>query len=215
MVKYNKMIQYVVLLWMFVAYTAEAAPLFDAGAKDVYQPQQQRRSVNLPAIDTEYFEAGVYAGVLNVEDFGGSYSTGVNLTLHATEYIFLEGSAGQGKVTDEAFYRVGLPLFGTQRNKTISYYSLSLGYNLFPGEIFLGKYLAFGSSAFVMAGVGNINFLDDDSFSKMIGMGIRFLPKDWISIRVDTKAYQYDTSYFGFKKTSHNFEAGLGVSLFF
>lgn len=198
-----------------VAHSATAASLNDLSTKDVYQPQQQRRGVLLPAIDTEIFEAGVYTGVLNVEDFGGTYSTGANVTIHATEYVFLEGSAGRGTVTDEAFYRVGLPLFGADRNRAMTYYSLSVGYNLFPGEIFLGKYFSFGSSAFLLAGVGNINFMDDDSFAKMLGMGLKFLPKDWIAIRLDTKAYQYDTSYFGYKKTSHNFEAGLGVSLFF
>ncbi|MDH5727492.1 MAG: outer membrane beta-barrel domain-containing protein [Gammaproteobacteria bacterium] len=175
----------------------------------------ERHPVVLPKIDSEYFEIGAYVGALAVEDFGASSSSGFRAVLHASEDFFLEASIAQATITDEVYSRNNIHVFGIERSAVISYTSLVLAYNLFPGEVFLTDRATLDSSLYVLLGAGNTKFVGDDLYTIVYGMGFRVLPTDWLALRMEMRGHEYETDVLGIKKFSHNFEASLGLSLFF
>lgn len=182
--------------------------------EQVVEPRVDRREVTIPRIDTEDFEVGIYGGLLSVEDFGSSSVFGGRLVYHVSEDFFVEGVYGQSTVTDEALCNLGLCLFPT-REQDLKYYALSVGYNFFPGEVFLSKSRAMTSAVYVLGGVGNTSFLGEDRFSFNFGIGIRMLPADWLALHVTVRDYLFESDILGTNKMTHNFELTAGVSVYF
>ena len=57
-----------------------------------------------------------------------------------TEGLFVEGTVGQSEAGLTSFEELsgGAPIL-SDTDREFTYYNLSLGYNLFPGEVFLGE----------------------------------------------------------------------------
>jgi outer membrane beta-barrel protein len=180
----------------------------------VVEPRLDRREVTIPRIDTEDFEVGVYGGLLSVEDFGSNSVFGGRLVYHVSEDFFVEGVYGQSTVTDEALCNLGLCLFPS-REQDLKYYALSVGYNFFPGEVFLSKSRAMTSAVYVLGGVGNTSFLDEDRFTFNFGIGIRMLPVDWLALHVTVRDFIFESDILGTNKMTHNFELTAGLSVYF
>jgi outer membrane beta-barrel protein len=92
---------------------------------------------------------------------------------------------------------------------------LSLGFNLLPGEAFIGRNWALNSSLYAIAGVGNTEFAGDDFFTVSFGAGYRMLPIDWLALHFDVRDRMFDTDLLGDEKTTHNIEFTLGMTFFF
>ncbi|MGW8369952.1 MAG: outer membrane beta-barrel domain-containing protein, partial [Gammaproteobacteria bacterium] len=103
----------------------------------------------------------------------------------------------------------------TDSERDYSYYNLSLGYNLLPGEGFIGRNRAINTAVYVIGGVGKTDFGGDDRFTLNVGLGIRLMPLDWMAVHADMRDYIFDNDLLGQEKTTHNLEARIGVSFFF
>ena len=97
----------------------------------------------------------------------------------------------------------------------LTYYDLGFGYNLFPGEVYVGRRRAFNSAFYVTAGVGATHFAGDDRFTVTMGAGYRLLLNDWLAAHLDIRDQVFDIDLLGSNKTSHNLETSLGVTVFF
>ena len=203
------------LLAALLTPTAGLAQTTDPTEPDqVIQPQIDRRQVRTPRIDTEDFEIGLFGGLLSVEDFGSEPVSGVRLVYHVSEDFFVEGAYGMSTVTDQAFCDLGLCLF-PNREQELTYYAMSVGYNLFPSEVFLGKRKARTASVYVLAGVGNTSFVQEDYFTFNFGIGIRFLPTDWLALHLTLRDYLFESDILGSKELKNNFEGTFGISVYF
>ena len=180
------------------------------------EPGLERRVITEADIDSEDFEAGVFVGVMSVEDFGSNVVYGARAAYHISEDFFTEAAIGRTD-TDETSYETlsggAQILSGSERELT--YYNISLGYNLLPGEAFIGSGRAFNSALYVIAGVGNTEFANDSHFTVNVGAGYRFLLNDWIALHVDFRDHIFDSDLLGESKTTHNLEGTGGVTLFF
>ncbi len=109
--------------------------------KPVIEPEVARRDVKAPKIDTEDFELGAFVGFLSIEDFGSNAVYGARLAYHITEGLFAEASYGQSEAgkTSYEILSGGQTTLLTDEQRKFKYYDLSLGYNLLPGEVFLGR----------------------------------------------------------------------------
>jgi outer membrane beta-barrel protein len=187
-----------------------------AEQEPVITPDLERRTITEADIDSEDFEAGVFVGVMSVEDFGSNVVYGARAAYHITEDFFTEAAIGRTD-TDETSYETlsggAQILSGSERELT--YYNISLGYNLLPGEAFIGSGRAFNSALYVIAGVGNTEFANDSHFTVNVGAGYRFLLNDWIALHVDFRDHIFDSDLLGESKTTHNLEGTGGVTLFF
>jgi outer membrane beta-barrel protein len=188
----------------------------DTTQPPVIEPDVERREIDPPRIDTEDFEVGILAGQLSVEDFGVNTVAGARFAYHVTEGFFVELAAGQADTELTSFERLsGAAQLLTDSEREYSYYNVSLGYNIFPGEHFIGKNRAMNTQTYVIGGVGKTTFAGDDRFTINFGIGMRLMPLDWLAIHGDIRDHVFDIDLLGQEKTSHNLEATLGVTFFF
>lgn len=184
------------------------APIIDPGIA--------RRAIKTPHIDSADFELGVYAGVLSIEDFGSSPVYGLRGAYHITEDFFAEGAYGRS-TADKTSYETlsGAARLLTDAERKYSYYNISLGYNLLPGEAFIGSKHAFNSALYVIAGVGSTEFANDSRFTVNFGTGYRFLATDWLALHADVRDHVFSSDLLGASKTTHNLEFTGGMTVFF
>ena len=182
----------------------------------VIEPGLERREIRIPKIDTEDFEVGFFAGVMSIEDFGVSTALGGRLAYHITEDFFVELTAGQSDAGETSFERLsGAAQLLTDDQRSLSYYNVSFGYNLFPGEVYLGADRALNMAIYLIGGVGNTKFAGDDRFTLNMGVGVRMIPRDWFAVHADFRDHIFDLDLLGQEKTVHNLEAHIGMTFFF
>ncbi|MFQ5643004.1 MAG: outer membrane beta-barrel domain-containing protein [Thiogranum sp.] len=190
------------------------APAAEA-PEQVVRPEIERREVHAADIDTEDFEVGVFGGLMNVEDFGTNPVYGARVAYHVTEYIFVEGAYGRTSTDKTSAERI----FGVQvlssDDRDLDYYNMSFGFNIFPGEAFVGSKWAFTSDFYIIGGVGSTSFGGEDEFTWNVGFGYRLLANDWLAFRVDARDHVFDVDILGESQTNHNLEFTGGLSIFF
>ncbi len=194
----------------------EAPPPSAEPPGQVVDPEVERRKIKEAKIDTENFELGAFIGVLSIEDFGANVVYGARLAYHVTEGFFVEGTAGtsEGGLTSFEILSGDARLL-TDDERRFTYYNLNLGYNIFPGEVFLGEGRAYNSQLYIIAGLGSTRFGGDDRFTVNYGAGYRFLFTDTVALHMDFRNHLYDIDLFGEEKTAQNLEATLGITVFF
>ena len=179
------------------------------------EPNIQRIPFDPAKIDTEDFELGILAGLMSVEDFGVNSLMGVRAAYHVSEDFFLEA---QYAITDteptSAEILSALQLL-TDEQRELSYYTLSLGYNILPSEAYLGRKFAFRSSLYFLAGAGSTDFAGDKHFTISVGAGYRFLLNDWLAVHLDMQNNMFDLDLLGEEKTLQNLQFHVGLSSFF
>ncbi len=182
----------------------------------VVNPDVARRDVSEPKIDRENFEVGGYIGIKSVEDFESNAVWGLRAAYHMTESFFVEGTYGQTDVGETSFEKLsgGAPLLSDD-DRRLSYYDISLGYNILPGEAFVGSNWAFNSALYLIGGVGSTNFAGDDYFTLVFGAGYRVLATDWLAMHFNVRDHIFDTDLLGESKVTHNIELSLGMTFFF
>ncbi len=182
----------------------------------VYEPDVDRREVREAKIDTENFEVGAFGGVMSVEDFGVNPVYGVRAAYHVTQGLFAEASFGTTDAGLTSFERLsGAANLLEDDERTLTYYNFSFGYNLFPGEVFMGKRRAFNSSLYLIAGAGSTEFAGDSRFTFSVGLGYRFFVMDWLALHATARDHIFDIDLLGEPKTTHNLESHLGFTVFF
>jgi outer membrane beta-barrel protein len=182
----------------------------------VIDPQVQRRTITVPKIKAKDFELGIYFGALSVEDFGTNPVSGVRGDFHVTEDFFFEGNYGRTTAGKTSFETLNgnLQLL-TPAERRFTYYNVSLGYNLLPGEVYLGQNLAMNSSLYLLGGIGSTNFAGDQHFTVNFGAGYRILPTDWLAIHIDMQNLVFKSDLLGTSKLTSNLGASIGATVFF
>lgn len=184
--------------------------------RGILEPPVERREIDEADIDTEDFEISLFGGMMSVEDFGSNPIWGGRLTYHINEDLFAEASYASTQTEETSFERLsgGAQLL-TDEERRLTYYSLNLGYNLFPGESFWGENRAFNSAFYITGGVGSTQFAGDDIFTINFGAGYRLLLTDSIAVHVDFRDHLFDIDILGEAKTVNNLEFTGAISLFF
>jgi len=192
----NKLMLALVLAASLPAWAQTPAPS-TAGPKPTEQvivPQVDRRDVKLPRFASNDFSVGY----------------------HVTEDIFVEGTLGRTKVSDEDF-RVVFPnvgIFPTPK-QTLSYYNVVAGYNLLPGEVFFGRSNAKISQGYIVAGIGSTDFAGQKRQTITAGFGMRVVFKDWLAVQADVRDHVYSLDLLGKRQNTQNIEISAGITFFF
>ena len=84
---------------------------------------------------------------------------GVRAAYHVTEDFFVEGLYGRSELGETSFETLsGNVELLTDDDREFSYYNLSVGYNILPGEAFVGRKYAFRGGLYLIAGAGSSDF---------------------------------------------------------
>jgi outer membrane beta-barrel protein len=196
------------------AQDAAKAPATDP-ANQVVVPQVDRRDVKLPRIPSNDFEVGVFGGTFGTQNFGASGVAGLRLGYHVTEDFFFEAAMAQTSVSDEAFRQI-LPggLF-VDRKEKLRYTNLSVGWNILPGEVFIGRGRALASTLYVIGGIGTTKFVDQSRQTFNFGLGTRIFLRDWAALQVDMRDHIFKLDILGKLQRTHNLELTGGITFFF
>lgn len=213
------------ILILFLSAVSQLLPAFvlaDAEDKSipaqeqVIQPQLERRDVKVPHIKANDIEVGYYSGILSMENFSAESVKGVRLAYHVTEDFFLEGAYARSTISDEFFRSRAFPITGfDKQDEDLTYYNLSLGFNVLPGEIFVGHRWAMASAFYIIGGIGTTTFANENYSTFNYGGGYRILLTDWLAMHIDMRDYVFDSDLLGQNKRTNNFEATVGISVFF
>ncbi len=193
-----------------------AAQQSEGGQAHAVDPDLERQEIDIDAIDSEDFEIGVYYGILSIEDFGSDTVLGVRAAYHVTETVFMEAAYGMSEAGETSFEVLsGSAQLLTDDQRDFSYYNVSVGLNILPGETFIGSRWAFNTALYVIGGIGSTEFAEDDHFTINFGAGYRLLFNDWLAMHVDVRDHLFDSDIIGTEKTVHNIEFTAGFSVFF
>jgi outer membrane beta-barrel protein len=183
--------------------------------EQVIEPNVERRDLDVSKIDTENFELTGFIGMMSVEDFETNPVYGLRFAYHISEALFAEAAIGRTEVGESSLEN-GIPgggQFFDDRNLT--YYDISLGWNILPGESFLGKKRAYNSAFYLIGGLGSTDFADDTNFTVNFGFGFKLLPTDFLAVRMEARSYLFDSELNAQEKTLNNMQGTLNISWFF
>jgi len=181
----------------------------------VVVPQVERREVKPPRYPSNDFEVGAFIGTYATQNFGSSLVYGLRLGYAITEDFFVQGVYGSTKVSDDNFRQI-LPggVFPTS-SEQLSYYNLSVGYNVLPGEVFIGANRALPSAMYLIAGVGSTDFAGQSRQTFNVGLGARVFLKDSFAMQVDVRDHIFSLDVLGQSESTQNLELTFGFSFFF
>ncbi len=206
----------VALVSLLPASIAVAAQPKDLELEPLVVREPERREIDVDQIDSENFEIGAYGGILNIQDFGSNAVYGARAAYHITEDFFVEGLYGRSELGETSFERLsGNVALLTDDERQFSYYNVSVGYNVLPGEAFIGRSYAFRGGLYLVAGAGSSDFAGDQRFTVSGGFGYRVAMTDWLAFRVDVRDYVFQSDLLGSEETLHNLEFTGAMTLFF
>lgn len=204
------------ILLSVLALPVVAAQPEDLELEPLVVREPEVRDVRIDALDTEDFEIGAFGGIMNVEDFGSDTVVGIRAAYHVTEDFFVEGVYGKTTLGQTSFELLsgGAPLL-TDEERDMTYYNVSIGWNIFPGEAFVGGRWAFKGGLYLIAGAGSTEFGGDDRFTINAGAGYRLIATDWLAFHVDVRDHYFESDLLGTMEGKHNIEFSGGLTVFF
>jgi outer membrane beta-barrel protein len=183
--------------------------------EQVIVPQVERREVKLPRFPSKDFEIGVFGGTYSTQDFGAHAVGGLRLGYHISEDIFVEAVYAQTKVNDEAFRQILPSGIFPEPTIPLKYYNLSAGYNVLPGEVFIGSNRAMATAVYLIGGVGSTEFNSKKHQTLNFGFGLRVLAVDRFAIQLDVRDHIFTVDLLGKRRNTQNLEATVGATFFF
>lgn len=162
-------------------------------------------------IDSEVFDLGVTAGVVNIADFNGEWTFGVSATFQASEDFFLQYNFLQADSSPSAYENSqGLLFEGGDR--TFRHYDLLVGYKLFQGELFSSGEQTRLSSLYLVGGAGETRFGGEENFTTTLGVGYEVALTRDLLVRFDYRTYLYESNLIADEErsvTSNQISAGV------
>jgi outer membrane beta-barrel protein len=181
----------------------------------VVVPQVDRRDIEKPKFPSNDFEVGLFTGSYATQNFGSSWVYGARIGYHITEDFFVEGVYGQTKVSDELFRQVLPGGVFPEKKETLSYYNLSVGYNVLPGEVFIGGKRAKPAALYVIGGVGSTKFDQQRRPTFNFGFGYRLFLTDRAALQLDMRDHVFSLDLLGKRQSTQNLELTGGLTVFF
>ena len=210
-------------IFLAFAFLLACAPLTEVLAQsdeeeqtNLIEPQIERTEFDESLIDSDDFEIAAYAGYLAIANFETNIVVGLKLGYHVSEDFFVQASYGTSDAGETSFEKLsgGAPLLSDDE-RSLEYYLVTLGFNLFPGEAFVTDSTTFNTVFYLTAGVGTTTFAGDDRFTIVYGVGHRTLFADSFSLDIEMRDLIFEQDLFGDAELTNNLEFTVSLNLFF
>jgi outer membrane beta-barrel protein len=190
-------------------------PAGPSADQQVIEPQVDRRPIKVLHIPSNDIEFGLFTGSYSTQYFSTDAVGGARLGYHITEDFFAEAVYGNTRATDEVFRQI-LPggIFRNEKEK-LTYYNVSFGFNVLPGEVFFWKTKARPTALYLIGGLGATDFLQQRHFTVNAGFGTRVWLADWAALQVDMRDHIFSLDVLGQQRSTQNLEFSGGVTFFF
>ncbi len=165
-------------------------------------------------LDTEYFDIGIFTGIINIEDFNSELLYGISATFRASEDFFLQLNYLQADSNLSSYEQSQGQLFSGD-DRIFKHYDFLLGYNIFQGEFFSSGNRSNLSALYVVGGVGDTEFGGEGNFSYTLGVGYQVALKRRYIVRADMRDYFYESNLLLEGKDTHNIQFSIGLSYLF
>jgi outer membrane beta-barrel protein len=183
--------------------------------EQVIVPQVDRRELRLPRFPSKDFEIGLFAGTYATQNFGSSLVGGLRAGYHVTEDIFVEAVYAKTEVTDEMFRQILPGGIFAQETQPLTYYNISAGYNVLPGEVFIGRNIAKASALYIIGGIGTTKIAQQSRQTVNFGLGTRVLFWERVALQVDMREHIFSLDLLGKRQDTKNLELTAGFTVFF
>ena len=100
-------------------------------------------------------------------------------------------------------------------SEKLSYYSVSAGYNVLPGEVFIGRGNALATQGYLLAGIGSTRFAGQRHQTLHAGFGVRVLMKHRFALQADVRDHVFSLDLLGKRQSTQNIEVTAGLTFFF
>lgn len=210
--------KHIVSALLAAAYAFTALPALaqsTPAANQPIDPQVQRREVKLPSYPSRDIAVGAFVGTYATQNFGASTVSGIRIGYHVTEDVFVDATLGQTKVSDENFRQILPGGIFVDRTEKLSYYAVSAGWNVLPGEVFFGRSRAKATQGYLVAGIGSTRFAGQRRQTVNVGFGFRLLWNDRLALQADVRDHMYSLDLLGKRQSTQNLEVTGGLTLFF
>ena len=171
-------------------------------------PEVDRRDVrSCRSIPSNDFEIGLFVGTYATENFGSSLvGRRASSATTSPKTSSSRPPTRQTKVSDEAFRQI-LPggMFADETEK-LSYYNLSAGYNVLPGEVFIGSNRAMASQLYLIAGVGSTKLRRPEPADLQRRLRLRVFLTDRSRCSVDMRDHIFSLDILGKRQSTQNLE---------
>jgi len=182
----------------------------NASAFDIVKPDTEQEVIKDSDIRNVSMSVGMYAGVISYENFDSNYLTALYLSYPFNEKVFVEAEFGVSAINDSEYRNIGLPLFDSEESD-VTFYTVLVGYNLLPGEVYWSQEKTLISSFYLVGGIGSISFDQQDTLTINLGAGFKMQLDDNKSLRFEARDRVFDTDTLGTDKLSNNVEFHLGI----
>lgn len=183
---------------------------FSAQAFDIVKPDAEQDLIKDSDIRNVGMNIGVYAGLISYENFNSSHILAIYYSYPFSEKVFVEAELGVSAINDTEYRNIGLPLL-TEEQSDVEFYTVLIGYNLLPGEVYWSKDKTLISRFYLIGGIGSIVFDNKQSVSLQLGAGFKMELDIDKSIRFEARDRLFDTDILGTDKLTNNTEMHIGV----
>lgn len=181
-----------------------------ANAFDIVKSDTEQDLIKDSDIDNISMNFGVYTGLINYENFNSSYMLAMYFSYPFDEDVFVEAEFGISALNDTEYRNIGLPLL-SEEEVDLQFYTILVGYNLLPGEVYWSREKTLISRFYLIAGVGSVSFDNNNYVSVQFGAGFKMELDKNKSIRFEARDRMYDTDILGTDKLTNNIEFHLGI----
>ncbi|WP_444994139.1 outer membrane beta-barrel domain-containing protein [Aliikangiella sp. IMCC44359] len=169
---------------------------------------------SMEQLDNELFELGFTTGLINIQDFGSEFITGINASFLASEDVFMQINYIFTEADLSSYEKSQGELF-SNNDRNFKHFDFLVGYNLYQGELFFSGSQAHLSSLYFVAGIGDTEFGGEESFTYTIGMGYQIGLSRNYNLKLDYRDYIYDSSLLLQDEQTHNGQLSVSINYVF
>jgi len=188
----------------------------DQVEKPLVQPEIERMNFEEANVNPNNFEIIASFGILSIEDFSVNAVVGAKLIYRVSENFFTDvefGVSTAGESSIEVFLP-GSPILSVDE-RDLSYYTINIGYDLFPSESFVTDNITINTAFYTVIGAGNTTFAGSDNFTFSFGFGYRAVINHYITGYFDVRDHTFELDIFGVSKRTQNIEMSFGLGFYF